>query len=161
MPIIPELRSDCSQCFALCCVLLPFSAESGFGVTKPGGTPCLNLADDDTCRIHATLRADGWPGCTVFECFGAGQQVSQVTYKGVSWREGGNLAEMAAVLSVVRVLHEMLAHLTEAARRGEPAAPEWIDRLAGLVAGTPEDLLAVDLDELRDPVGEVLARASA
>lgn len=161
MPTLPELRSGCSQCFALCCVLLPFSAESGFGMTKPGGTPCPNLAADDACGIHATLREDGWPGCTVFECFGAGQQVSQVTYAGVSWREGGNRAEMAAVLSVVRVLHEMLAHLTEAARRGEPTASPWIDWLAALVAGSPEELLAVDLDELHGPVGQVLGRTSA
>ena len=82
----PGLSSDCARCFGLCCVLLPFSASAGFGVDKPSGRPCLNLLDDDSCRIHATLREDGWPGCTVFECFGAGQQVSQVTYAGRSWR---------------------------------------------------------------------------
>lgn len=161
MTSVPELRSNCGACFALCCVLLPFSAEAGFGVTKPGGTPCLNLLEDDRCRIHETLREDGWPGCTVFECFGAGQQVSQVTYGGVSWREAGNLAEMGAVLSVVRVLHEMLVHLGEASRRGTRSAGPWIERLARLTAGTPDELLAVDLEELYDEVGSVLGEASA
>ena len=47
---LPVLHSDCSSCFGLCCVLLPFSKESGFGESKPGGVPCRNLADDD-----------GWP----------------------------------------------------------------------------------------------------
>jgi hypothetical protein len=57
----PDLTADCDSCFALCCVLLPFAAGSGFGLDKPGGTPCPNLADDDRCTIHATLREDGWP----------------------------------------------------------------------------------------------------
>jgi thioredoxin reductase (NADPH) len=66
---------------------MPFSREAGFGATKPSGTPCHHLRADDRCSIHATLREDGWPGCTVVDCFGAGQQVSQVTYGGVSWRQ--------------------------------------------------------------------------
>ena len=87
LPALPVLRADCASCFGLCCVLTPFSRESGFGITKSSGTPCHHLRRDDRCGIHATLREDGWPGCTVFDCFGAGQQVSQVTYAGVSWRD--------------------------------------------------------------------------
>ena len=157
----PALRSDCASCFGLCCVLLPFSASSGFGVDKPGGRPCLNLLDDDRCRIHATLREDGWPGCTVFECLGAGQQVSQVTYAGVSWREGGNLAEMGAVLSVMRQLHEMLVHLDEVARRSpDPEASAVRADIEQLTTAAPEALLTFDLDELHSRVGQLLADAS-
>ena len=127
-------------------MLLPFSADAGFGVDKSGGRPCLNLLDDDRCRIHATLREDGWPGCTVFECFGAGQQVSQVTYAGVSWREGGNLAEMGAVLTVMRQLHEMLVHLDEVARRTpDPDAAALRARIEELTAADPETLLTTCL----------------
>ncbi len=157
----PELTSDCSSCFGLCCVLLPFSAVAGFGVDKPGGRPCLNLLDDDRCGIHTSLRADGWPGCTVFECFGAGQQVSQVTYSGVSWREQDNLAEMGAVLSVMRQLHEMLVHLTEVERRSpDPAAESTRAEVEELVSADPETLLTCDLDELHTRVGRLLADAS-
>lgn len=157
----PALKSDCSSCFGLCCVLLPFSAVSGFGVDKPGGRPCLNLLDDDRCGIHTTLREDGWPGCTVFECFGAGQQVSQVTYAGVSWREQDNLSEMGAVLSVMRQLHEMLVHLTEVERRSpDPAAQASLAEIEGLVTADPETLLTYDLDALHERVGGLLAEAS-
>ncbi len=158
---LPVLRADCSSCFGLCCVLVPFSREAGFGATKASGTPCHHLGDDDRCGIHATLREDGWPGCTVFDCFGAGQQVSQVTYGGVSWREHDNLGEMAAVLSVMRQLHEMLAHLTEAEERVAGVTGDLRDRLAVHVAGTPAQVLALDVDTLRAEVGDVLARASA
>jgi uncharacterized protein YjbI with pentapeptide repeats len=159
---LPVLTADCSRCFGLCCVLLPFSAAAGFGADKPGGTPCTHLDTDDRCRIHATLREDGWPGCTVFDCFGAGQQVSQVTYDGISWREQDNLGEMAAVLSVMRQLHEMLAHLVEVDRRGPDGASRalladvgaWVDR-------PPEELLGLDLDALRARVGAGLAAAGA
>ena len=156
------LTADCSQCFGLCCVLLPFSARSGFGVDKASGTPCHHLDGEDRCAIHATLRADGWVGCTVFDCFGAGQQVSQVTYAGVSWREQDNLGEMAAVLSVMRQLHEMLAHLAEAVRRApDAAARRLLDHVAGLVDETPAALLALDIDELGSSVGATLATVSA
>jgi hypothetical protein len=135
---------------------------SGFGVDKPGGRPCLNLLDDDRCRIHASLREDGWPGCTVFECLGAGQQVSQVTYAGVSWREQDNLAEMAAVLSVMRQLHEMLVHLVEVARRSpDPSADVVRAEIEQLTGADPETLLLADVDGLHERVGRLLAEASA
>lgn len=142
-------------------MLLPFSAASGFGVDKPSGRACLNLLDDDRCGIHDSLREKGWPGCTVFECFGAGQQVSQVTYAGVSWREQDNLPEMAAVLSVMRQLHEMLVHLLEVERR----SPDEDSRAAGteieqLAAADPDTLLRLDIDALHDRVGRLLADAS-
>ena len=157
----PGLRSDCSSCFGLCCVLLPFSAAAGFGVDKPGGRPCLNLLDDDRCGIHTTLREDGWPGCTVFECFGAGQQVSQVTYAGVSWRESDNLAEMGAVLSVMRQLHEMLVHLLEVERRApDPDARAARLEIEALTAAGPGDLLTADVDGILERVGKLLTDAS-
>jgi hypothetical protein len=158
----PGLSSDCSNCFGLCCVLLPFSASAGFGIDKPGGRPCHHLLADDGCEIHDTLRQDGWPGCTVFECFGAGQQVSQVTYAGVSWREQDNLPEMAAVLSVMRQLHEMLVHLDEVERRTpDPGARAAAREVEDLTRSDPETLLLADVDALHARVGQLLGEASA
>ena len=54
---LPVLQSDCSSCFGLCCVLLPFSAVSGFGVDKPGGRPCHHLGGDDREPAAALARA--------------------------------------------------------------------------------------------------------
>lgn len=157
---LPVLQADCSQCFALCCVLLPFAKGESFPETKPGGQPCHNLAADDGCSIHASLTEKGWSGCVAFDCFGAGQQVAQVTYGGVSWREGGNLGEMAAVLSVMRQLHEMIALLDEAVRRRSTEAGAWLDTMIGLIGGTPDELLSIDVDDLRRHVGAVLTSTS-
>ncbi|UUZ61451.1 pentapeptide repeat-containing protein [Nocardioides sp. B-3] len=86
--------------------------------------------------------------------------MSQVTYAGVSWREHDNLGEMAAVLSVMRQLHEVLALLDEAVRRNEPSAATRLERIVDLIGRTPEELLTIDIDELRADVGGVLTATS-
>ena len=43
--------------------------------TLPAGKPCPNLREDFRCRIHEQLAERGFPGCVVFDCFGAGQRL--------------------------------------------------------------------------------------
>ena len=51
----------------------------------------------------------------MYDCFGAGQQVAQVTFAGVSWRDAPETsAAMFAALPVMRQLHEMLWYVAEA-----------------------------------------------
>ena len=47
------------------------------GWDKPAGRSCPNLGADFGCGIHDSLRERSFPGCAVFDCFGAGQQVIQ------------------------------------------------------------------------------------
>jgi hypothetical protein len=161
-----HLRADCSRCAALCCVGPAFAASADFAIDKPAGTPCPNLQPDDRCGIHDRLRDRGFPGCTVFDCFGAGQRIVQGTFGGRSWRESPELAgEQFAVLPVMRQLHEILWHLTEAAelpaatplRAEVTAARERTDLLA---AGSAEELTALDVAGVRGEVGELLERVS-
>jgi hypothetical protein len=108
------LRADCAACFGLCCVVPAFSRSADFALDKPAHTPCPHL-DDFACSIHAELRPRGFPGCTTYDCFGAGQQVARHTYAGVSWREAPTTAgQMFRVFETVRALHELLWMLEEA-----------------------------------------------
>jgi hypothetical protein len=158
---VPELTADCGRCFGLCCVLLPFRRGVAFGRDKDSGEPCEHLDPRDACGIHDTLREDGWGGCATFDCFGAGQHVSQVTYGGTSWREHDDLGEMAMVLSVVRQLHEMLAHLAEVARRAPETGPgETWDEIVALTHADPVTLLGADLAGIRSRVSPVLREAT-
>jgi uncharacterized protein YjbI with pentapeptide repeats len=165
-PMTDRLTADCSRCAALCCVALPFAASADFAVDKAAGTPCHHLQPDFRCGIHAGLREAGYPGCTVYDCFGAGQQVVQVTFGGRDWRANPELAgSMFAVFPVVRVLHELLWYLAEA--RALPAAAPLSDALDAalaetdrLAAGTPEELAALDVEAHRRPVAELLGRVS-
>ncbi len=158
---VPELAADCGSCFGLCCVLLPFRREGGFGVDKDGGAPCHHLDGSDACTIHDSLQSSGWSGCAAFDCFGAGQQVSQVTYGGTSWRDHDNLGEMAAVLSVMRQLHELLSHLGEVSRRSPEPEPSAVqNEIVTLVHADPVTLLTSDLDDIRSRVSAVLRGAT-
>ena len=88
MDFVLELAADCSRCAGLCCVALPFGRSADFPVDKAAGDPCEHLRRDFRCGIHDRLREEGYRGCTVFDCFGAGQQVTQVTFGGKDWRSG-------------------------------------------------------------------------
>lgn len=115
-----KLTADCKNCFGLCCVALPFAKTADFAFDKDGGTPCQNLRLDYRCAIHQNLRNEGLRGCTVYECFGAGQKVSQITFSGKDWRNYPELAkEMYDVFPIMQQLHEMLSYLHEALQREE------------------------------------------
>ena len=109
-----ELVADCSSCFGLCCVALAFEKSADFPIDKRAGDPCVNLAEDFSCGIHVRLREAGFRGSAVYDCFGAGQQVAQVTFEGTSWRDAPDTSQaMFAALPVMRQLHEMLWYLAE------------------------------------------------
>jgi len=161
-----ELVSDCASCFGLCCVALPFAASSDFAVDKAGGTPCRNLLADFRCGIHTQLRERGFSGCTVYDCFGAGQKVSQVTFAGRDWRTAPDIARtMFDVFPVMRQLHELLWYIDEALRIG--AASRLRDDLARLreetAALTEADasaLVGLDVAGHRERVNVLLLETS-
>jgi Pentapeptide repeats (8 copies) len=161
-----HLRADCANCAALCCVAPAFAASADFAMDKPAGVACPNLQADFRCGIHDRLRPSGFPGCVVFDCFGAGQHLTQGTFGGRTWRERPELAaQMFAVLPVMRQLHEILWHLTEAAdlAADSPLAAE-VDgaraRTAALADGSAADLGTLDVAAHRAAVGDVLQRVS-
>ncbi|ONK12275.1 pentapeptide repeat-containing protein [Streptomyces sp. MP131-18] len=161
----PDLRADCSNCFGLCCVALPFAASADFPVDKDAGRPCGNLREDFRCGVHTELRDRGWVGCTVFDCFGAGQQVSAVTFGGRDWRRTPETAgRMFQVFPVMRALHELLWYATEALAlpAAAPVHPQLRRAARDLrqrADGDPESLLALDIAALRADVNALLLRA--
>ena len=165
MPDQRELRADCANCFALCCVAPAFAASVDFAIDKGAGRPCLNLRADFRCGIHADLRDKGFRGCTVYDCFGAGQQVSQSTFGGRDWRADPDTARrMFAVFPIMRDLHELLWYLTEALAL--PSTRPLADRLDDkcreierLTEDDPDDLLKVDVAAWRHDVNTLLSRA--
>ncbi|MEV7404596.1 pentapeptide repeat-containing protein [Streptomyces sp. NPDC091267] len=160
------LRADCGNCFGLCCVALTLTRSADFAVNKDAGTPCSNLQDDFRCGIHTRLRTEGFPGCTVYDCFGAGQKVSGETFGGQDWRSAPqNAKQMFQVFPVVRQLHELLWYLTEAAAL-EPARPlrgeirRALDATEGLTRLDADALADLDVSAHRDGVAALLARTS-
>lgn len=161
-----DLRADCTNCFALCCVALRFDASADFAFDKPAGTPCRHLTAELRCGVHADLRVRGFSGCAVYDCQGAGQKVSQVTFGGRDWRgDPGTATRLLDVYPVVRQLHEILAHLVEAAQLAHAPAmraevEESVARVNGLTYLSAEELPLVDVAAERRRAGELLARVS-
>jgi uncharacterized protein YjbI with pentapeptide repeats len=160
------LLGDCGNCFGLCCVALPFTASADFAINKDAGKPCRNLRTDSRCGIHTQLRDKGFRGCTVYDCFGAGQQVSQVTFGGQDWRQAPDTARrMFQVFPVMRHLHELLWYLTEAlslpaARPIRTELQQALDETEVLTQGSPEAVAEVDVAEQRGRVNVLLLRTS-
>ncbi|MFF9351674.1 pentapeptide repeat-containing protein [Streptomyces sp. NPDC014734] len=160
------LRADCANCFGLCCVALTLTRSADFAINKSAGEPCGNLREDFRCGIHSELRTRGYPGCTVYDCFGAGQKVSGETFDGQDWRGAPQTAgRMFKVFPVMRQLHELLWYLTEALSL-EPARSlhgeirrslDETERLTHLPADALADL---DVAAHREEVAGLLLRAS-
>lgn len=161
-----NLQADCNNCFGLCCVALYFSASEGFPRDKEPGEPCINLKQDFRCSIHDNLLGQGLKGCVAFDCFGAGQKVSQVSFAKQDWRAVPESSRpMFEVFSIMRQLHELLWYLAEALRL-EQAYPLW-GELRGLLAKTegltnlgPDVFLKLDIAAHRSEVNTLLLRTS-
>ncbi|WP_440111571.1 pentapeptide repeat-containing protein [Paenibacillus sp. QZ-Y1] len=161
-----HLSADCEQCFGLCCVALPYGKSSDFAFDKSSGTPCPNLRTDNRCGIHTQLRQKGFKGCTVYDCFGAGQKLSQITYAGKDWRDHPESAtEMFDCLPVMKQLHEMMSYVNEMLQRQETQsihsdllkAYQDTERLSNL---QPSAMILLDIPAHRAVVNELLLQAS-
>ena len=114
---LPDARfkADCAACCALCCVAPAFDADQGFGYDKPAHIPCTNLLDNFSCAVHSSLASCGFTGCMIYDCHGAGQWVTQVLFKGASWRDSADTAQaMFTAFARQKILHELMLLLTTA-----------------------------------------------
>ncbi|HEX4705579.1 MAG TPA: pentapeptide repeat-containing protein [Pseudonocardiaceae bacterium] len=140
--------------------------SADFAIDKPAGRACPNLHADFRCGIHTTLRQRGFPGCTVYDCFGAGQHVSQVTFGGRDWRhDPGTARRMFDVFPIMRQLHELLWYLTEALTLPQATTlhaelRRAIDDTERLTRHNPDVLTELDVPAHRHTVNALLSRAS-
>ncbi len=130
-----KLRSDCAHCAALCCVVFAFDQSSSFAINKPAGAPCPNLAESGKCNIHRDRARLGFSGCTVYDCLGAGQRVTQDIFGGRTWQDDRRLlAPMSRAFAAMCQIHRLLELL--AAAEALPLDPDErlrLARLAGLL----------------------------
>jgi pentapeptide repeat protein len=160
------LRPDCPNCAGLCCVALPFAASADFAIDKAAGQPCPHLRTDFQCRIHSQLRERGFPGCAAYDCYGAGQKITQSTFAGQDWRRNPQIAQrMFAVVPIVQTLHELLWYLTdaltfEAASSLHPELGQAREEIARLADQGPDALVSLDIRACRRDVEVLLDRAS-
>ena len=106
------LRADCARCAGLCCVVHSFYSVQGFAFDKAAHAACRHLTLENRCGIHTGLSSRGFPGCVSFDCYGAGQRVTQELFAGVSWRASDETAaQMFSAYEVCLALHRLMAML--------------------------------------------------
>ena len=160
------LRADCENCFGLCCVALYFSTMEGFPIDKEAGQPCINLQPDFRCCVYKSLKEQGLKGCLTFDCFGAGQKVSQVSFGGRDWQKNQEFAKiMFDVFQIMRQLHELLWYLTEtltlnAARSIHSDLSAMHAETEHLTYLSPDSLTQLDIAEHRAKVNILLQKTS-
>ncbi|MBT3990859.1 MAG: hypothetical protein HON14_18800 [Rhodospirillaceae bacterium] len=141
-----DLHTDCENCQGLCCVAPPFAKSNEFAYAKAEGEPCRHLAKNDRCLIHEDLVTKGFIGCVKFECFSAGQKVTQHHFAGQSWQDDHLTAKrMFHIFFIVKALQQKIKALLEDDAEGNA---EKITTLEQLSLASEEDLLTLDLDRL-------------
>jgi len=161
-----NLQADCANCFGLCCVALYFSASEGFPTDKDAGQPCINLQPDFRCKVHKNLTEIGLKGCTAFDCFGAGQKVSQVSFGGHDWRAAPESAkQMFQVFLIMRQLHELLWYQADAltfasAHSAHDTIRSMREKTENLTLLDPNSLMELNVDAHRSKVNELLVKTS-
>lgn len=119
------LRADCQRCAALCCFALRIDRSNLFALDKPEGRPCPNLDSHARCSIHNDLDNLGFRGCIDFDCYGAGQRVTQKYFGGRSWQdEPGLRVPMSRMFIAMLRVHESLS-LLGAAKRLNLTESDW------------------------------------
>lgn len=169
-PAWSEFASDCARCAGLCCTALPFARSREFAADKPAGLACTHLETGPrtgfACRIHDRLRVTGWVGCTVFECFGAGQRVTSGIFGGRPWtQEGVDAAAQFATFEVMRVVQEiryycrtLVPHEFDGELRTDLAR---LESEAAAMAGGHVELTHAGAQELRGRAAAIFRDASA
>lgn len=157
-----QTRSDCPKCAGLCCTALFFSKTDGFPQDKAAGVPCINLLGDYRCKIHCALEQQKMKGCIGYDCFGAGQQVTQVVYKGKTWRDlPEQAAEIFDVFTVLFQLYQIRYFLTEAlllipAQNLRNNIQHLLDENTAVGNSSTNDILCFDVDAYRNKANMVL-----
>jgi hypothetical protein len=157
-----DLRTDCARCQGLCCVSLAFDRSEWFALDKAAGEPCPHLLPSNRCRQHARLETTGYGGCASYDCYGAGQRVTEELFPGLAWRRAPEQrrALFTAFLRL-RDVHELRLLLRQAARLSLPEATQMeglrlLGRLEPAGGLTAERLAALEVEALHGAVHQYL-----
>lgn len=153
--LLQSLKADCSKCSGICCTALFFSKIDGFPENKPEGKPCMHLQKDFKCKIHKELEKNKLKGCIGYDCFGAGQHVTQSVYFGQTWQNTPEKAkEIFDVFIVVFQLYQIRYFLLESmlilpAQTLKKDIKALIEENEMICNCKPQDTLVFDIEDYR------------
>lgn len=160
-----KLVSDCSKCSGLCCIALYCFKSDGFPQNKPIGKPCINLMDNFKCKIHSDLERKGMRGCIGYDCFGAGQYLTEEVYCGVTWKtQPERVKEICDLYMLMYRMFQLRFFLYESRKMAssETLLPE-IDQLLqeneAMCKLPIKEMFQYPIDDYQDKVNHVLKKS--
>lgn len=164
---LEKLKIDCSKCSGLCCTALFFSKIDGFPENKVAGKPCIKLKNDYYCKIHNELEKRNMKGCMSYDCFGAGQHVTQCIYKGETWQTSKEHSqEIFDVFIITFQLYQIRYFLEESilvisAKELRNDIEKLINEDETICNSTPQNIINFDIKSYRNRVNSILKQVSA
>lgn len=164
--LVNKLKIECEKCSGLCCVALYCMKTDGFPENKEAGIPCKCLMPDFRCTIHSKLSEKNMRGCLAYDCFGAGQKVTQDCFPNINWKTHPEKAnEIFEVFLIVFQLHQMQWYLLESLTliSAQPLKSSIKALIAENeeIANLPSDkILQFDIEKYRSKVNSVLKQVS-
>lgn len=161
-----KLKIDCKKCSGLCCVALYCMKTDGFPENKAAGVPCKHLATDFRCDIHSALASKNMRGCLAYDCFGAGQKVTQECYPDGDWKtHPEKSSEVFQVFSFLFQFHQMEWYLLEslsltADGRIKADIEALISENEEMTGRSPDEILHLDIAAYRAKVNQILKQVS-
>ncbi len=157
---------DCANCSGLCCTALHFSKSEGFPENKIAGRPCLNLMSDFTCKVHDSLKELNYKGCMSYDCFGAGQYVTQNIFKGETWKNYKKTNVVYDVFNIIQQLFEVRYYLIDSLRVSDSLnitddLVELIDENIRLCSLPYEEMLSINMQDIKTKSNVLLKRICA
>lgn len=159
-----ELKVDCKRCSGLCCTALFFSKMDGFPEDKVAGKPCIKLQRDYRCKIHHELEKRNMKGCIGYDCFGAGQHVTQFIYKGETWQSSKEQSTQIFDVFIKIFQLYQIRYFLEESMTIVSAKQLWSDIEKLLYENkilcelTPQEIINIDVDSYRNKVNKLLKK---
>lgn len=153
-----NLSINCKECSGLCCVALYFSKLDGFPENKKAGKPCINLNNSNyTCEVYAQLESKHLKGCLAYDCFGAGQKVTQESKSKGTWNTNNTIKQdIFKTFEINQLLNQILWYLLEAYTICDESEMNRIKQLIKensiLTKKEPHELLVSDIETYRNEV---------
>lgn len=122
----------------------------------------MNLQKDFRCKIHGELEKRNMKGCIGYDCFGAGQQVTQSIYSGQTWQSVPEQAkEIFDVFIVVFQLYQIRYFLLESivifpAQVLKNDIEALLEENELICSSKPQDIIIFDVEGYRSRVNVLL-----
>ena len=119
---------------------------------------------DFQCEIHKRLAELNLKGCLTYDCFGAGQKVTQSVYQNIDWQKNPDRAdEIFKVFIIVTKLHQILWYLIQASTICDDSDlmsvfNQLIEENKKMTNMTPQEILMIDVQGYMDKANVALKK---